>query len=121
MSYIKYLSVILILPFFFSCASIPAKWSFRDKALGGIAITGSIADTAITERMLDTGRYRETNLFLEDHPSDGALGLHTAIEIIGVMLLAHYAPEKYRPYILGSWAVIHWGCTYHNYRLWKKE
>ena len=91
-----------------------------DKVMGGVAITGTLADVMITKSMLAEGGYKETNLFLDDHPSDTSLGLYNALFVLGFVALANYTPVEYRKYILATWGFISWSSYYKNYKLRSK-
>lgn len=114
----RYLTFIII-AFFMSSCSMVSNWSRSEKVLCGVAVTGTLADALITERMLDTGKYKETNRFLGEHPSDGELGAYDVLFAAGFLTLAHYMP-KYRKQILAMWGFINWYSAYSNYKLWRE-
>jgi hypothetical protein len=115
----RLMAAVVIMAFFaVSCAGVQRNWTFGEKALGVVAVTGCLADNYTTKKGMDAGGYEETNIVLGEDPSDASLGLWTVGLLTGGLLLAHFVPE-YRPWILAAWAALGWYGAWHNYDLLK--
>jgi hypothetical protein len=115
----KYMALAVVAVFLVtSCAGTTGRrtWTFGEKALGTVAITGCLADYYTTQKGLDAGGYAEANPFLGEHPDHARLGLWTVGVLAGGLLAAHFFPE-HRPYILALWAALESYGAVKNYKL----
>jgi hypothetical protein len=88
----KYMALAVVAVFLLTfCAGTTGRraWTFGEKALGTVAITGCLADYYTTQKGLDAGGYAEANPFL---------GERTPI-----------MPD----WACGPWAYLRAGCSQH--------
>ena len=112
----RLLALLLVSVFFVSCAA-PRAWTKDKKMAAGFFLTGLGADMYSTKKLVDEpDKFRETNSFLGDHPSDSDIAVYTGIVAGLILFICHYWPEGRMP-ILTIGGLIEFGCAYHNYDL----
>ena len=101
-------SIMILLICFFSTSAYAAdKWDKTDYSLLTAMIIVDVLDWQQTRYIANhPGEYREHNLILGNHPSQGEVDAYFALASTGQVLIAHYLPSKYRKLWLGLWIGI---------------
>jgi hypothetical protein len=93
------------------------EWSNVDLTLAALSITAHTLDWGQTRYIAaNPDRYRETNVFLGEHPTRGQVDAYFLLYGAAVATLAHYFPE-YRKIILAVHFGMHGQAVSSNFRI----
>ena len=90
------------------------KWTSRDTAYQGTAITLLAVDWLQTKEIARNPEYHETNPILGRNPKQSEVDLYFAGCAIGHTLVAYYLPQKYRRWWQYVWIGVQSGYVCQN-------
>ena len=112
----KLLTCLISLMLFIGCAS-SAPWSKTDKILWGTAISLKTVDYMQTKKLVKDPLHHEKNPILGENPSQNTIDLYFATTAIGLTIIAHKLPPKWRKGWLVAASVISGICIARNFSI----